>query len=69
MGNTRKNSFNRETLQKVEHFRPITCLSVIYKIQTAIINNISRDHIFRNKIWPFARNIRGDLGGKGSNTV
>ena len=29
-----------KTLEKAEHFRPITCLSVIYKIQTAIINNI-----------------------------
>ena len=52
LGRTVLISKKRKALEKAEHFRPITCLSVIYKIQTAIINNILRDHIFRNKIWP-----------------
>ena len=72
LGRTVLISKKGKTLEKAEHFRPITtCLSVIYKIQTAIINDILRDHIFRNKIWPFEqpRNIRRDLRGKGSNTV
>ena len=52
--------------EKAEHFRPITCLSVIYKIQTAIINNIPRDHLFGNKIWPFEQlgTLEGTLGAK-----
>ena len=53
-----------KTLEKAEHYRPITCLSVIYKIQTAIINNILRDHIFRNKICPFEQlgTLEGTFG-------
>ena len=45
-----------------EHFRPITCLSIIYKIQTSMVNTVLRSYIFSNvlycfgqysNIWPF----------------
>ena len=66
LGRTVLISKKGKTLEKAEHFRPITCLSVIYKIQTAIINNVLRDHIFRNKIWPFEQlgTLEGTLGAK-----
>ena len=66
LGRTVLISRKGKTLEKAEHFRPITCLSVIYKIQTAIINNILRDHIFRNNIWPFEQlgTLEGTLGAK-----
>ena len=40
-------------LDRPEHFRPITCLSIIYKIQTSLVNTVLRSHIFSNNIWPF----------------
>ena len=66
LGRTVLISKKGKTSEKAEHFRPITCLSVIYKIRTAIINNILRDHIFRNKIWPFEQlgTLEGTLGAK-----
>ena len=66
LGRTVLLSKNGKTLEKAEDFRPITRLSVIYKIQTAIINNILRDHIFRNKICPFEQlgALEGTLGAR-----
>ena len=42
-----------KTLNKPEHFRPITCLSVIDKIQASMVDTVLRSHIFSNNIWPF----------------
>ena len=66
LGRTVLISKKGKPLEKAEHFRPITYLSVIYKIQTAIINNILMDHIVRNKIWPFEQlgTLEGTLGEK-----
>ena len=51
---------------KAENFRSITCLSVIYTIQSALVNIRLREHIFENKIWPFEQlgTLEGTLGAK-----
>ena len=66
LGRTVLISKKGKRLEKAEHLRPITCLSVICKIQTAIINNILRHHIFRNKIWLFEQlgTLEGTLMGQ-----
>ena len=38
---------------KPGNFRPITCLSIIYKIQSSLANSALRSHLFSNNIWPF----------------
>ena len=55
-----------KSLNKAENFMPITCLAVIYKIQSALVNIKSREHIFKNKIWPFEQlgTLQGTLGAK-----
>ena len=44
----------------------ITCLSIIYKIQTSIVNTGLRSHIFSNNIWPFEQlgTMEKTLGAK-----
>ena len=39
-------------LDRPEHFKHITCMSIIYKIQTSMVNTVLRSHIFSNNIWP-----------------
>ena len=55
-----------KSMDKAENVRPITCLSVIYKIQSALVNIKLREHIFENKIWPFEQlgTLEGTLGAK-----
>ena len=55
-----------KSMDKAENFRPITCLSVIYKIQSALVNIKLREHILENKIWPFEQlgTLEGTLGAK-----
>ena len=38
-------------LDKVEDFRPITCLNTVYKIFTGIIGNHMKQHVFTNNLW------------------
>ena len=38
---------------KPESYRPITCLSIIYKIRSALIANKLNRHIHENDLWPF----------------
>ena len=53
-------------LDRPEHFRPITCLSIIYKIQTSLGNTLLRSHIFSNNIWQFEQlgTMEKTLGAK-----
>ena len=53
-------------LDRPEHFRPITYLSIIYKIQTSLVNTVLRSHIFSNNIWPFEQlgTMEKTLGAK-----
>ena len=53
-------------LDSPEHFRPITCLSIIYKIQTSLVNTVLRSHIFSNNILPFEQlgTMEKTLGAK-----
>ena len=53
-------------LDRPEHFRPITCLSIIYKIQAPLVNTVLRSHIFSNNIWPFEQlgTMEKTLGAK-----
>ena len=53
-------------LDRPEHFRPITCLSIIYKIQASLVNTVLRSHIFSNNIWPFEQlgTMEKTLGAK-----
>ena len=40
-------------LSKVENYRPITCLLIIYKIQSAIVANKLTAHMHTNELWPY----------------
>ena len=46
---------------KVENYRPITCLLIIYKVQSSIIAQKIKEHIHANKIWPLEQ--LGTLSG------
>ena len=53
-----------KSMDTAENFRPITCLSVICKIQSALVNIKLGEHIFENTIWPFEQleTLEGTLG-------
>ena len=52
--------------RKPESYRPITCLSIIYKIKSSIIANKFNKHIHDNQLWPFEQfgALAGTQGSK-----
>ena len=40
-----------ERVDKVEEYRPITCLNTVYKIFTGLVGNYIKQHVIINSLW------------------